>query len=65
MGDCHAREQAGEATDCSRRDKPPWLLGEVMGQIERLEKSKLHSQRMHGCWLAKNQGSPALPHFPV
>ena len=37
----------------SRRDKTHWLLGEVIGQIERLEKSKLHSQRLHRCWLAK------------
>lgn len=55
LGSKQVKPQTGRPNTgfLSRRDKTPWLLGEVMGQVERLEKSKLPSQRLHGCWLAK------------
>ena len=34
------------------RDKCPCLLGELLGQIEKMEKSNLHSQSVYRCWLA-------------
>ena len=55
LGSKQVKPQTGRPNTgfLSRRNKTPWLLGEVMGQVERLEKSKLPSQRLHGCWLAK------------
>ena len=39
-----------------RGDKIPWLLGELLGQIERLENPRLYQQRMRVCWFANRQG---------
>jgi hypothetical protein len=39
-----------------RGDKIPWLLGELLGQIERMENPRLYQQRMCVCWLANKQG---------
>lgn len=33
-------------------DKPPCILKEPLEQTEGLERPRLHSQRMRGCWLA-------------
>ena len=53
-------------------DKTPWLLRELLGQIQRLEKPRLHSSEVHGCWLSPRQGrersalvAAELPHSPV
>lgn len=37
-------------------DKSPWLLGELRGQLESLERPRLHLRKMCGCWLAIRQG---------
>ena len=49
--------------------EPPCLLGNLLGQIEGLEKPRLYLWGVHVCWLADNQDRErlvaGLPHFPI
>ena len=41
-------------------DNTPWLLGELLGQTEGLEKPRLYSGGLCLCWPAGNQGGESL-----
>ena len=50
-------------------DKPPWLVGRPLGEIESLEKPGFHSGGAHVYWLAPRQGGErsalAAARFPT
>ena len=55
-----------------RGDKPPCLLGKMLGKIEDMEKPRLHLWGVHRCLFASRQGresstlaAVSLPHSPI
>lgn len=53
------------------KKRRPWLLGELLGQMNALEKPKLYLSRVYECWLVNEEGgesselvAAALPPLP-